>query len=80
MTKESLVINIDGFNTVITLEVALSASLLLKCMDGTIRDLAGLRGTYCLIDKTDTAILLIGNILGKSGILSRCPSIIIRGD
>lgn len=27
------VINIDGFNTVITLEVALSDSLLLKCMD-----------------------------------------------
>lgn len=62
------VINIDGFNTVITLEVALSDSLLLKCMDGTIRDLAGLRGTYRLIDKTDTAILLIGNILGKSGV------------
>lgn len=62
------VINIDGFNTIITLEVALSDSLLLKCMDGTIRDLAGLRGTYRLIDKTDTAILLIGNILGKSGV------------
>ena len=51
------VINIDGFNTIITLEVALSDSLLLKCMDGTIRDLASLRGTYRLIDKTDTAIL-----------------------
>lgn len=34
-------------------------------MDGTIRDLAGLRGTYLLIDKTDTAVLLIGNILEK---------------
>lgn len=60
------IINIDGFNTIITLEVALSDSLLLKCMDGTIWDLAGLRGTYRLIDKTDTAILLIGNILEKS--------------
>lgn len=62
------VINIDGFNTVITLEVALSDSLLLKCMDGTIRDLAALRGTYRLIDKTDTAILLIGEILEKNKI------------
>lgn len=62
------VINIDGFNTIITLEVALSGSVLLKCMDGTIRDLAGLRGTYRLIDKTDTAILLIGNLLEKSKI------------
>lgn len=62
------IINIDGFNTIITLEVALSDSLLLKCMDGTIRDLAALRGTYRLIDKTDDAILLIGKILEKNGI------------
>ncbi len=56
-------VNIDGFNTIITLEIALSNSLLLRCMDGAIRDLAGLRGTYRLIDKTQTAILLIGEIL-----------------
>ena len=31
---------LDGFNTIITLEVALSGSLLLLGMDGTIRDLA----------------------------------------
>lgn len=43
---------LDGFNTIITLEVALSGSLLLAGMDGTIRDLAGLRGSYCLVDKT----------------------------
>ena len=48
-------------------------------MDGTIRDLASLRGTYRLIDKTDTAILLIGNILKKSEIdkvvfLDKCLS------
>lgn len=51
---------IDGLNLIITLEVALSNSTLLKCMDGTIRDLAGLRGTYKLIDKTDIALELIG--------------------
>ena len=56
---------IDGFNTIITLEVALSESLLLKCVDGTIRDLAALRGTYRLIDKTETAIILIGKMLEK---------------
>ncbi len=54
---------IDGFNTIITLEIAFSDSLLLKCMDGTIRDLAGLRGTYRLVDKTDTAIQAIGETL-----------------
>lgn len=62
------VVNIDGFNTIITLEVALSGSLLLKSMDGTIRDLAALRGTYRLIDETDTAIRLIGSVLEKSKI------------
>lgn len=58
--------NIDGLNIIITLETALSGTTLLKCMDKTVRDLAGLRGTYKLIDKTDTAIRLIAeNLVGK---------------
>lgn len=54
---------IDGLNIIITLEVALSSSTLIHCMDGTIRDLAGLRGTYRLIDKTEDAIRLMGEEL-----------------
>lgn len=61
-------VNIDGFNTIITLEVALSGSVLLKCMDGTIRDLGGLRGTYRIIDKTDIAIKLLGEAFEESKI------------
>jgi len=58
---ESLVL--DGFNTIITLEVALSGSLLLGGMDGTIRDLAGLRGSYRIVDKTVRAVeLLLGRM------------------
>ncbi|MGG7059813.1 DUF434 domain-containing protein [Clostridium nigeriense] len=57
------VVHIDGFNTIITLEVALSNSLIIKSMDETIRDLAGLRGTYSVIDKTEIAIKLIGDFL-----------------
>jgi len=60
---EGATVNIDGFNTIITLEIAFSDSLLLKCMDGTIRDLAGLRGTYRLIDKTELAVMEIGKLL-----------------
>ncbi len=45
----------------------LSGSTLLKCMDGAVRDLAALRGTYRLIDKTDTAIRLIGKALEDMG-------------
>jgi hypothetical protein len=52
-------VNVDGFNTIITLEVALSGSPILTCMDGTVRDLAGLRGTYRIIDKTGKAVRLI---------------------
>lgn len=54
---------IDGFNTIITLEIALCESLLLECMDGTIRDLAGLRGTYRLIEETPEAVRIIADTL-----------------
>jgi hypothetical protein len=64
-TQTTSEVVIDGMNVIITLEVALSSSTLIHCMDGTIRDLAGLRGTYHLIDKTDTAIRLIGEELEK---------------
>ena len=46
---------IDGFNTIITLEVMLSDSILLDCMDGTIRDLGALRGNYRIIPETREA-------------------------
>lgn len=52
-------VHIDGFNTVITLEVALSGSPVFYCRDGALRDLAGLRGTYRVIDKTQEAIELL---------------------
>lgn len=56
-------LTIDGFNLIITLEAALSDTTVLYCMDGTLRDLCGLRGTYRLIDKTDTALRLIADEL-----------------
>lgn len=52
-------VNIDAFNAVVIMETALSHSVLLKCMDGCIRDLSGLAGTYAIIEKTDQAIDLI---------------------
>ena len=56
-------VHIDGFNTIITLEIALSGSLLIQGLDGTVRDIAGLRGTYRIIDKTEAAVSLILNYL-----------------
>ena len=62
---EGETIYIDGFNIIIGLEIAFSDSMLFKCMDGTIRDLAGLRGTYRLIPETDFAIKALLSALGK---------------
>ena len=61
---DSLVL--DGFNVIITLEVALSGSL--AGMDGTIRDLAGLRGSYRVVDKTVRAVELLLGRLDELGV------------
>ncbi len=56
---------IDGFNTVITLEVMLSGSILFDCMDGAVRDLAALRGTYRIIPETREAVRMLLETLKK---------------
>ena len=63
---EGETIYIDGFNVIIGLEIAYSESMLFRCMDGTIRDLAGLRGTYRLIPETDLAIKALLKTLESS--------------
>ena len=59
---------VERFNVIITLEVALSGSLLLAGMDGTIRDLAGLRGSYRVVDKTVRAVELLLGRLDELGV------------
>lgn len=61
---------IDGFNLIITLETALSGSLLVLGADGVLRDLAGLRGTYRIIEQTGHALDLIGSMLGAYAVPS----------
>ena len=61
---------IDGFNTIITLEVMLSDSILFTCMDGTIRDLAALRGTYRIIRETGCAVRMLFDVLKEMEIRS----------
>jgi len=61
---EGRTLYIDGFNLIITLEAALSPdTTILRCMDGTVRDICGLRGTYKLIESTTAALHMIGNVL-----------------
>lgn len=56
---------IDGFNAIIPMESLLSDSPLFECMDGAIRDMANLKGSYHIIDKTENAIRLILEKLDK---------------
>ena len=57
------VLEIDGFNLVIGLEVAISGGPLLRGADGAFRDLAGLRGSYHPVIETDRALELLGELL-----------------
>ena len=54
---------IDGFNLIITLEVAMAGAVLLRCRDGCIRDLASVHGTYRQVRETKAVIEMIGNTL-----------------
>lgn len=59
---------IDGFNAIIPMESLLSNSPLFVCMDGSIRDMANLKGSYSIIDKTEGAIRLVLEQLDKHGV------------
>jgi hypothetical protein len=59
---------LDGLNVVIALEVALSGGVLLQGLDGTLRDLAGLRGSYHLVQETEEAVRLIGTTAAALGL------------
>ena len=52
---------------IITLEVLLCDSILFGCMDGTIRDLAALRGTYRIIPETTGAVSMLLDVLLEAG-------------
>jgi len=68
LRHESLVV--DGFNLLITIEAALSKGLLLLGLDGCIRDLSSVHGSYRSVEETDRAILMIGEALENLGATS----------
>jgi hypothetical protein len=61
-------VSIDGFNLIITLEVMLCGSPLFICMDGAVRDLASLRGTYRIIPETEGAVDQMLDTLEEAGV------------
>lgn len=60
---EGATLEIDAFNLLVTLEVALSRGPLFVGLDGAVRDLAGLRGSYRLLPETDQGLSLLANEL-----------------
>lgn len=65
-------VNLDGLNIIITLETALSGTTLYRCMDGTVRDLAAMRGAYRIIGHTHTAVSLVLSYLEEKGAENAC--------
>ena len=61
---------IDGYNLLITIESMLSGGVLIRGVDGCIRDLAGIHGTYHKVEETLPALKLIGEHLNLAGIES----------
>jgi len=58
-------VSIDGFNLLILLESALSGAFIFKGRDGTYRDISSVHGSYKRVQKTEAAIILVGNVLKK---------------
>jgi hypothetical protein len=56
-------LQVDGFNVLVTLEVALGGGVVLVGAEGALRDLAGMRGSYHPVDETDAALTLLGTTL-----------------
>lgn len=61
-------LEIDAFNLLVTLEVALCRGPVLLGSEGAYRDLAGLRGSYKLLDETERALALLGAVLRGRGV------------
>jgi hypothetical protein len=58
---------LDGYNVLITVEVALAGGVILACRDGTYRDIASLHGTYRRVSETLPALELLGRMTAALG-------------
>lgn len=54
---------IDGYNLLITTEVALSGGFIFQCRDSAYRDIASVHGTYRKVQETLPALKIIGQAL-----------------
>jgi hypothetical protein len=68
---------VDGFNVLTTLEVALSGGIVLVGRDGTLRDIAGVHGSYRSVQETLPALELIAGLVQSLGV-KRCAILLDR--
>lgn len=59
---------IDGFNVLTTVEAALGGAYVFLGRDGSLRDLAGVHGTYRKVEETRPAIEFVGDYLMTLGV------------
>lgn len=59
---------IDGYNVLTTVEAALAGGVLLRCRDGTFRDMASIHGTWRKVEETVPSIRFIGAALAELGV------------
>ena len=60
---------VDGFNVLVSMEAALSGGLLIRSVDGLLRDLSSVHGSYRKVAETSRALELLGGALeGATGV------------
>lgn len=59
---------IDGYNLLTTIEAALAGAVVLRCRDDSVRDIAALHGTWRQVAETSPAADLIGQTLQDLGV------------
>jgi hypothetical protein len=64
-------LRIDGYNVLTTVEAALGGAAVLLGRDGSLRDIAGVHGTYRRVEETLPALQCVGSYL-KSIAVGRC--------
>jgi hypothetical protein len=57
---------VDGFNVIVSVETAMAGGLLVRGVDGLLRDLAGMHGKYRDVAHTRAAVQAIAAVLGAA--------------
>jgi hypothetical protein len=58
-------LHLDGYNVLMIVEAALGGSVILKCRDGCLRDMASMHGNFRRVEETAPAIGIIGEFLAR---------------